>query len=1721
GTGSFPIEGKNVYDGALAKAGEADSDIDNNSATETTLVLPNPNKAPIISITSPQTGALYVGPTNITINMIATDADGTISKVEVFDNGDLIGEATPLGNGQYVIIKQSASFGNHSLLAVATDNGGRQNISNAANVIVNGSASVSVTTPSAGTLIAPGANVTVSASASHPSGIINKVEFFANGQSIGVGSPGGGQYSVGWNSVTQGIYALVAVATDGSGITTTSAPVTVTVDSPPTVTMTTPSDGSVFPSSTNISVSATAQSAGGAIARVDFYANGLLIGSASDVGTDKFTATWRQVPDAVYSLTAVASDSLGVSTTSPAITIGVNTPSPRPGEFIWFDDALPPGAVKHADGDVDWYWVDANPGAFSGTKSHQSRNLAQLHQHYFDGATTSLPINVGDKLFTYVFLDINNMPGEIMLQWKDANGWEHRAYWGANNITFGTDSTNSRRYMGPLPRTGTWARLEVPASMVGLEGGTLNGMAFTLDGGRASFDLAGKTTANAPPPPATSPGDNVWIEDGLPAGAVTGGVNDVWYWVPGPVYSGATAHQSNGGNKFQSHYFTGAQTPLQVNAGDVLFSYVYLGDPDLTRDPKTPDEIMLQFYDGTSWEHRAFWGENYIGQQNPSSGVQGTESQRFMGGTPAARGWYRLEVPASYVGLEGKSVSGMAFSVYRDKGSPFVTWDRIGKSSQLTTVPLPLSATESVWQLKSSDGHYAYSPNDQGAPGYFPNKKDAFFVHPNQGPGTVPLYRFKRPDPNNNELFYSQSLSYNNNGWVLDGTAFYVFPDATTPGTVPLYLYHNLQTHYLLTTNYNEAISFGTSNLDGIWAYVYPTAGSVPVPPTFLRWNGVVSMVWQDNSLNETGFKIEKASETSPLSWSLVGTVGPNVTSFKTGYGLYRVKAFNAFGESEYSNVACRGCEEYVIMNPPNNTPPMVRITSPVDGAVVDATFAINADAFDVDGNGTIGKVEFFANGMKLGEVTDAPYVFVWNNAAPGNYGLTAMATDNAGAMTTSSPINVTVNKFDQTITFDAISDKTYGDAPFSINAAASSGLQVTFTIVSGPASVSGSTITVTGAGPVTVRASQAGDANYNAAAAVERTFAVAKASATMSLNNLSHIYDGAPKSAVVTTNPTGLSGVSITYSGSSTAPTNAGSYEVVASLTNDNYAATAVTGTLAIAKASQTISFDPLTGRVYGDAPFNINAVATSGLQISFSLVSGPATITGNTITLTGTGIVTVRASQSGNSNYNPAADVTRAFNVLPPQTSSQTFKASTDFSGGQGYRNWYYLDSNGSQMAFDTANNLWQGSETYLQLWSGGGHPGNYLEAVRQWRAPSGGSIRITGNASDAATTCGDGVVASIKRGSQVLWQQTIENGNTSGFAFDITANVAPGDRLNFAINARSACWCDSTNFDPTITFTASATRTYQASSDFSSLQGQRNWYYVDSNGAQMTFEAANNWWHGGETYLLLWGNGGHPGNDTESVRQWRASSGGSIRITGNASDANAGCGDGVIVSIKRNTQLLWQQTIENGDASGFNYDVTTNVGAGDQINFVINPRTLCWCDSTNFDPTIVLTPTDSTSFSGVPINIPGTIQVEDFDNGGEGVAYHDTTAGNAGGQYRTNTDVDIGGSAAGYNLGWTISGEWANYTVNVVTSDVYTIEAQVSGIYCCPNMHVEVDGVNVTGPMSVPNTGGWGAWQTISKPGVIMYAGRHTVRVVIDSPDGFLIDSLRIVPSTTAGP
>ena len=158
----------------------------------------------------------------------------------------------------------------------------------------------------------------------------------------------------------------------------------------------------------------------------------------------------------------------------------------------WVDDSLPAGAVAGTDGGDAWNWVGSNPAPYSGTLANQSTLIAGLHQHFFTGAQ-ALRVNTGDVLFAWVYLDPANLPSEIMLQWNDGSSWEHRAYWGGNSITYGTDGTAGRVYMGSLPTAGQWVLLQIPASQIGLEGSAVSGMSFSQVDGRVTWDYAGKS----------------------------------------------------------------------------------------------------------------------------------------------------------------------------------------------------------------------------------------------------------------------------------------------------------------------------------------------------------------------------------------------------------------------------------------------------------------------------------------------------------------------------------------------------------------------------------------------------------------------------------------------------------------------------------------------------------------------------------------------------------------------------------------------------------------------------------------------------------------------------------------------------------------------------------------------------------------------------------------------------------------------------------------------------------------------------------------------------------------------------------------------------------------------------------------------------------------------------------------------------------------------------
>ena len=165
-----------------------------------------------------------------------------------------------------------------------------------------------------------------------------------------------------------------------------------------------------------------------------------------------------------------------------------------------------------------------------------------------------------------------------------------------------------------------------------------------------------------------------------------------------------------------------------------------------------------------------------------------------------------------------------------------------------------------------------------------------------------------------------------------------------------------------------------------------------------------------------------------------------------------------------------------------------------------------------------------------------------------------------------------------QTITFPAIADRLMTSPTVALTGAAaatsSSGLAITYSVVSGPATLSGTTLTLTGAGTVTVRAAQVGNATYAAASSVDQSFTV---------------------SAV-----------------------------------------------------AQTITFPALSSRPLA-LSITLTASSTSGLPVIYTVLSGPATVSGSTLSVTGVGTITLRASQAGNATYLPATDVTSSLTITP----------------------------------------------------------------------------------------------------------------------------------------------------------------------------------------------------------------------------------------------------------------------------------------------------------------------------------------------------------------------------------------------------------------------------------------------------------------------------------------
>lgn len=155
--------------------------------------------------------------------------------------------------------------------------------------------------------------------------------------------------------------------------------------------------------------------------------------------------------------------------------------------------------------------------------------------------------------------------------------------------------------------------------------------------------------------------------------------------------------------------------------------------------------------------------------------------------------------------------------------------------------------------------------------------------------------------------------------------------------------------------------------------------------------------------------------------------------------------------------------------------------------------------------------------------------------------------------------------------------------------------------------------------------------------------------------------------------------------------------------------------------------------------------------------------------------------------------------------------------------------------------------------------------------------------------------------------------------------------------------------------------------------------------------------------------------------------------------------------------------------------------------------------------------------------PHPIPGKIEAEDYDIGGVDTAFHDTTWGNEGGEYRSD-DVDIEVTTdlgGGYTVGWIEEGEWLEYTVDVASAGQYDIEVRVASAMdrtvseTLPDgetiswtvpftrvLHVEFDGIDASGPMPFVATGGWQNWTSVFARRISLAEGNHVMRLALDS-------------------
>ena len=359
-----PASGSNFLTGAnitvAASAGDADGTITKVEFYAGTTLLASDTSSPY-SYTQANTPR-----GNYTVTAVATDNRGASTTsapvtVNVYDpivsapGGPYIGEigaAVPVtgsasaGSGGYAYLWTTSSSGCSIASATsagttitcnsagaktvslrATDSAGNSD-TKSPSFSINFPPTISIASPATGSLFTALASISLTANASDSDGTVSRVDYFSGTTNIGFSTNAGSNFPITWSGVGSGAYTLSAKAMDNRGIVTTSPAITVSVNSPPVVSLTAPANGASYVAQATIPMSATASDPDGSISKVDFYSSSSPSTPLGTTTTSPFNYTWTNVGAASYTLTAKATDNQGAAVTSSGIGVTVVPANP-------------------------------------------------------------------------------------------------------------------------------------------------------------------------------------------------------------------------------------------------------------------------------------------------------------------------------------------------------------------------------------------------------------------------------------------------------------------------------------------------------------------------------------------------------------------------------------------------------------------------------------------------------------------------------------------------------------------------------------------------------------------------------------------------------------------------------------------------------------------------------------------------------------------------------------------------------------------------------------------------------------------------------------------------------------------------------------------------------------------------------------------------------------------------------------------------------------------------------------------------------------------------------------------------------------------------------------------------------------------------------------------------------------------------------------------------